>query len=455
MLFHSAPFALFFALFLAVLPLFKGRGRVAYVTLCSYAFYSWWYPPYLPLLLMMTALAHIGAILMERRHIPLSAMIAVTLAPLVLVKYWAFAANTVLALAGSSDASYVLEWKLPLGLSFITFTIIAYLVEVHRGRYPLERRVEHTALYIAFFPHLIAGPILRPRELMAKLMGIAYTHANLVFALMLFAVGMVKKAVFADQIASVVDSVYRQTEPLNLGQSLVAFYGFSVQIYCDFSGYSDMALALAAIIGIRFPRNFQQPYRATSLRDFWKRWHISLSRWLRDYLYKPLGGSRHGLGRMVAAVLVTMILGGLWHGASWTFALWGLIHGLLIAGEHVLSSMKLLPLRIPGWIKVVVTLHLVSFAWVLFRSSDLGVAGRIFNGFAHPDGSLGFISSVAWPCALTVLAIAVHRFDSVARIKLMSQRLPAPIAITMSVAAVLIAAVLVIDNPNAFIYFDF
>ncbi|TAN62900.1 MAG: MBOAT family protein, partial [Magnetospirillum sp.] len=189
-------------------------------------------------------------------------------------------------------------------------------------------------------------------------------------------------------------------------------------------------------------------------RQFWRRWHISLSRWLRDYLYKPLGGSRHGMARMVLATMLTMALGGLWHGANWTFVIWGLIHGGLVALEHLAGWAGWSPDRLPPWLGRLLTLHLVAVAWVLFRAPDLGAAGHIFAGFLRPGGWDALVPAL-WPCLLTALVFILHRWDSVPAVKLLARRLPPSVTIPVCAAAVATAALLAMDNPNAFIYFDF
>lgn len=452
MLFHSLTFAGFLAGFLLGLSLFRGRARIGYTVVASYVFYSWWYPPYLPLLVAMTLIAYTGGMLLEGRgrgH--LAVAIAVVVVPLAVVKYAGFVLRNVAALTGL-DLPSVPAWPLPLGLSFITFTVIAYLVEVQRGAFRPERRLDYAALYISFFPHLIAGPILRPRELLPKLDAIGLGRGRVLFALALFSLGMIKKVLFADQIAATVDPLYRGGAEMHLGEALVALYGFTAQIYCDFSGYTDMAIAVAALVGVRFPRNFERPYLATSVREFWRRWHVSLSRWLRDYLYKPLGGSRKGRPRMVAAVLVTMGLGGLWHGANWTFLLWGLLHGGVVAVEHMAQTFRL-P-RPPAWLARLATFHVVAFSWVLFRAPDLHGVGRVMSGLIRPGG-LDAVAVTIWPCLLTALVFLFHKWDSVAAIRLMVRRLPPSVTVPACVAGVATAVLLALDNQNSFIYFDF
>ena len=258
--------------------------------------------------------------------------------PLVFFKYTDFLYRDVVGpLFGIHDK--ILDLPLPLGVSFVTFTLTAYVVDIYRGTF--QDRVSATTLtgYVLFFPHLIAGPILRPIELIPQLRRPrSALSAHFYAGLAIFTVGLVKKLVFADQIAAVVDAAYK-ADVLSAPQAWLAIYGFSMQIYCDFSGYTDMAIGLALVIGIRLPNNFLRPYGAFSLIDFWRRWHITLSFWLRDYLYIPLGGNRDGRLRTYVNMIITMTLGGLWHGASWTFVIWGVLHGVGVAFVHLCRDL--------------------------------------------------------------------------------------------------------------------
>jgi alginate O-acetyltransferase complex protein AlgI len=217
---------------------------------------------------------------------------------------------------------------LPLGVSLVTFTLTAYIVDIYRGIFPPGAKLSHVLAYVLFFPHLIAGPILRPAELLPQLARPGPLRRTwLLPGIAIFTLGLVKKLVFADPVSEVVDAIYHSDAVPSAPEALMALYGFSLQIYCDFSGYTDMAIGIALLLGVKLPENFGQPYCAVSLVDFWRRWHITLSYWLRDYLFIPLGGSHHGLTRQIVNVMITMALGGLWHGANWTFVFWGVLHG--------------------------------------------------------------------------------------------------------------------------------
>lgn len=460
MLFHSATFIVFFFIFLACLPFFRGVGKTYYVLVASYVFYAWWYPPYLSVIVGLTLLAHAGAILASRYPGTVPAIIVTLFLPLAVFKYTAFAVENVAAVMGwTAPAGF--DWALPLGISFVTFTAVAYVLDVRGGRVMPRTRIADTGLYIAFFPQLIAGPILRPRELVPQLPRIAFQRSMVSYAALLFTLGAVKKVVVADGIAPHVDAIYALAGPISQPQALFALYGFTVQIYCDFSGYTDMALALAALLGVRLPRNFNRPYLAASVREFWRRWHMTLSRWLRDYLYFPLGGSRQGTGRMLAAVMVTMLLGGLWHGAAWTFVLWGGAHGLFIVVEHswaLIARGREFPL--PTWGRRLIVLHLVAAAWVLFRAPGLDQVAMVYSGLLGTGGTAidvyaGFAAGALWPLLLIAAFFLLHPFDTIARVRWAAAKLTTEVAVAGAFAVLAVCVALSVDNPNSFIYFDF
>ena len=451
MLFHSLPFLIFFASFLVLLPLFRGPKRLAFTLFASYVFYAWWYPPYLVVIIGLTVVCHVGAMHASRRPRHLGLMVALLLLPLAVFKYIGFLFENLGRVVGWEQA-FAPTWSLPLGISFITFTAIAYVVDAARGTFSARPTPLTTALYIAYFPQLIAGPILRARELVPQLSRIAVQRSMIRYACALFALGVVKKVVFADSIAPYVDKVYGATEPIQRGDALLAAYGFTVQIYCDFSGYSDMAIALAALLGVRLPRNFERPYLAASVREFWQRWHMTLSRWLRDYLYVPLGGSRKGTARTMVAVMVTMLLGGLWHGAAWTFIVWGGLHGAAICAQRWWSGTGW---RLPVWLAWLLAVHFVVFTWVLFRAPDLAAVERIGLGLTRSQDWSDFIAASVWPLLLIATFVLLHPFDSVTRVRWIARVVPATVLYPVVLITLTVCVALSVDNPNAFIYFDF
>jgi D-alanyl-lipoteichoic acid acyltransferase DltB (MBOAT superfamily) len=295
---------------------------------------------------------------------------------------------------------------LPLGISFFTFTQIAYLVDVYRD--PVRYGVVPYALFVSYFPHLIAGPILHHREMMpqfAASTSYRFDYANLAAGVAIFAIGLFKKTVLADGIAPYVGPVFAEASRGYAPGSVEAWgaaISFGLQLYFDFSAYSDMAVGLSKMLGIRLPVNFESPYKATSIIEFWRRWHMTLSRFLRDYLYIALGGNRRGAARRYANLVVTMLLGGLWHGAAWTFVLWGAAHGAFLAINHGWLAVRGRFAPGPGWLNrigsaigAVLTFMAVFGAWAIFRADDLPSALRILRGLAGQNGHSLPLSALA------------------------------------------------------------
>ena len=306
MLFSSPIFFLFFVVYFLLHLVLPARYRIVLIIVGSTVFYSYWniWLTWIPYLLII--LAFIGAIWMmdvnnsgTRRRRMVVVVVAI-LMPLLITKYSNFIYADVFGPLFNYSGRLT-NWALPLGISFVTFTLIAYVIDVYQGRYPLERQASMLAGLVLFFPHLIAGPILRPSDLLPQLhRPRRAVMKRVVLGLAIFSLGLVKKLVFADPVAEVVDHVYNQSAiSLTTADYLFAIYGFSLQIYCDFSGYTDMAIGSAIMLGVKLPTNFQRPYLSTSIVEFWRRWHITLSHWLRDYIYIALGGNRRGYCRQM------------------------------------------------------------------------------------------------------------------------------------------------------------
>ncbi len=374
----------------------------ASLLLASLIFYAWWNPAYLALMLASIAGNYAVAMLItraakdERRHWALIAGVVYNLGILCYFKYMDF-------FIGSINALVATDWPLwqvvlPIGVSFFTFTQIGFLIEVRRGREALPPLLNY-ALYVTFFPHLIAGPILKFSEVAALFDRRPRTTvpADLAIGLAIIALGLFKKVVVGDTMAQFANPAFAAAkEGVNLTfiEAWSAVLCFTVQIYCDFSGYSDMAIGLARLFGVKFPTNFYSPYQATSIIEFWRRWHMTLSRFLRDALYLPLGGSRKGKLRRDANLFATMGIAGLWHGANWTFVVWGAMHGLMLIINHRIrdrssrhgSRANAEPLRITRIVGWVLTLLAVAFAWVWFRAETLSSAVSIFKGMLCFNG---------------------------------------------------------------------
>lgn len=454
MLFQLPSFLLFFLIFCALLAACPQRFRLGFVTLASLVFYAWWYPPAVSLLIAMI----VGCWGMLRLvwHDPrwLALCVLVALIPLVLYKYTDFLFATVESLTGIPTPR--LGWALPLGVSFVTFTIISFLVDTARQPEDEPPGFWPTAVYLTFFPHLIAGPILRARHILPQLPQLTIARADLMPNLALFTVGMLKKVLVADPVGAYVDRAYAAHATLSGWEGVVAIFGFAIQIYCDFSAYSDMAIALAGMLGIAFPENFRSPYGSASMGEVWRRWHMTLSFWLRDYVFKPLHGRLHKYARHLS-IVVTMTVSGLWHGAAWTFVLWGLAHGLVMMAEAVTGYGRFASAAL-GWKRglcILCTFLLWSFLAVIFRSPSLSVAYDVtFGSFLH--GSWGH-----WPAAATVPVLLgaglllLHPLDQMAKIRSAAARVPAAIAAPVLLMLCLGCAVIASMQPTNFYYFDF
>jgi D-alanyl-lipoteichoic acid acyltransferase DltB (MBOAT superfamily) len=418
MLFTSGQF-LFLFLPIVVVAFFaiaKVAGRsaaAAWLVLASLFFYASWRPEYLVLLIGSIAFNYaLGSLIQrhcttDRRKAKTFLIIAITanLAALGYFKYANFFINTAEALF---DAPLVdLAVVLPIGISFFTFTQIAYLADSYAGKVR-ERNPVHYALFVTYFPHLISGPVLHHAEMMPQFRD-PKTYVphlrNLVIGMSFLAVGLAKKALLADTAAPFANDVFNAASPAALASGTVwqGVLAYTLQIYFDFSGYSDMAVGLSLLIGVRLPYNFNSPYKARDISDFWRRWHMTLSRFLRDYLYVPLGGNRRGPGRRYVNLAATMLLGGLWHGASWTFVVWGGLHGFYLIVNHLWRHVTAgvagaRPAAQRGalrWLSALagnaLTLLAVAVAWVFFRATTFGQAATILKGMiglnAAPSGS--------------------------------------------------------------------
>ncbi|WP_316863172.1 MBOAT family protein [uncultured Cohaesibacter sp.] len=354
--------------------------------LASYFFYGYWDWSFCLLLLFNAVVSYIGGLLLERsesesqRRWTLGIVVAIDLLLLGYFKYTGFFFESLQELfysLGLERELPILEIILPVGISFFTFQSISYIVDVKNRQIQACRSFVDLALYISFFPQLVAGPIVRAAHFIPQLdRRPVLTRRMMAKGLFLILIGLFKKMVLANYLATLyVDEIFLAPEFASSLELVLAIYGYAGQIYCDFSGYSDIAIGVAALLGYHFKRNFNQPYRAVSLREFWQRWHISLSQWLRDYLYIPLGGSRHGTILTYRNLFITMFLGGIWHGAAMTFVIWGVIHGLALILERVSGFGRWTGNgRLNRLVGILVTFHVVCLAWIFFRSPSLSLA---------------------------------------------------------------------------------
>ena len=419
MLFPTSGFLLFFLVVAAAMLVLETRfaAKKAVLVVASYYFYAQWDWRFCFLLAGSTALSYLAGRLIgmtasdRRQRLVLGIAVALHLGLLGVFKYLDFfvlSANRLAHLLGLVHELPFIEVLLPVGISFFTFHGISYIIDVYRGDVRVCRNPLDMALYMSFFPQLVAGPIVRAAYFLPQLARPSDEPIPLGPALLLILGGLFKKVVIANYLSSgLVDPVFAAPTDYRGPDLLFAVYGYAVQIYCDFSAYSDMAIGLAALVGFRFPANFNQPYRAERLREFWQRWHISLSSWLRDYLYKPLGGNRNGRLKTYRNLMITMLLGGIWHGAGWKFVAWGALHGGGLTAERLLTPWLGRHAQSPA-ARIVATLvvfHFVCLAWIFFRAEDFAMA-RLYIGGLGSGWSGGLQQAGPFAVALIALGMA-------------------------------------------------
>ena len=479
MLFNSFEFLVFAAVFFAAWPLLRGRknSRWGYLVVASFVFYGWWDARFLLLICgngLLNFLTALGMVRWPRaRKAMLIASIAGNVGSLAAFKYLDFAirnVNWLLAAVGAETHLPLAKWILPVGISFYTFQAMSYTIDVYRRELAPTRNVLHFFAYLAMFPQLVAGPIVRAAHLLPQLASPRRAGAEQRWAgLQLIARGFFKKVVVADTLAPYVNEAFRGPVAPSCGYWWLIMLMFAYQIYCDFSGYSDIARGLGKWMGFDFPVNFDHPYIAGSFREFWQRWHISLSTWFRDYLYIPLGGSRRGAGRAYAVLWITLLVSGLWHGAAWAFVLWAAAHAALMSIERVTHWPRRLA-RLPGGrhVATLTVFVLTLLAWVLFRCGSTGKgglarAGAIFTQmFRFGEWNFPVIDDRIDTHAVNVMLIMIARqlwFHFRLHEAPWSRRLAATRlawAIQPVVLALLLLACVYLRGPGAaFIYFQF
>jgi alginate O-acetyltransferase complex protein AlgI len=474
MLFCSQVFLLFFTVvFIVYWSTPWHEVRVWLLLAASLFFYCSWNTWLAGIIAVSTILDYVLARCMAgsggpwRKRLCLLGSLVMNLGVLVYFKYANFFLQSLqgaLQAVGASASLPVLQVILPIGISFYTFEAINYTVDVYRGRVPAERNLGHFMLFITFFPHLVAGPIVRARDFLPQIKRPKRkSWLRFHLGMQLFLLGLVKKLVIADRMALFVDPVFQNPQAYSTGTLWLAVLAYALQIYCDFSGYTDMALGSAHLLGYKLAINFRLPYLARNSAEFWHRWHISLSTWLRDYLFIPLGGSRGTALRTSRNLLITMTLGGLWHGANWTFVLWGVVHGLLLIGHRVFRAwcgskprLEAALESVPGTgLRIAVTFLSVALCWVLFRAVSLAAAGAFLQRLLWPRGGLPGPLAVHVLATIGVLVALSHVLVSSGAWRKLAVRLPAPL-LGWSYAVLLnLTLLLSADSTKAFIYFQF
>lgn len=444
-------------------------GRKILLTAASLLFYSAWRWPFTSLLLINTLLNYACALGIvntdhqRRRRFFLTLSMVGNLGVLCFFKYTNFILENIEELLGVSGLTVdigPLNIILPLGISFYTFQTMSYTIDVYRRQLEARRSILDVALFVSFFPQLVAGPIVRARELMPQLDEKKLFDSGRVKAgLFLMMWGLAKKLLVADALAPIVNQAYANPDLYSGFSLLLAIYCFAFQIYCDFSGYSDIAIGAARVLGFHIPLNFNCPYFAANITTFWRRWHISLSTWLRDYLYIPLGGSRCGRPRIVFNLLVTMILGGLWHGASWNFVIWGTIHGVVLVlhkvylwkkGSQVVHDT---PKPLQRLILSLVNFHLICITWVFFRAETLPKALDVFVRIVN--GADGLMVPYLFPAVLIPLLLCLDLIQSRIDVTNRLLRHSRVSRLLIYFGGLLMLALVTADQPADFIYFVF
>lgn len=473
MLFHSLEYFVLLlvsmALFWALKPFRLARIVILFFASCR--FYAAWNPKYLGLLLFTTVLDYSVALMIDRSKSPrwrkawLLISIIGNLGVLCTFKYFNFFVSAVVdlfSLFGIAAPRVHLDVLLPIGISFYTFQSMSYTIDVYRGRIQPERRFFHYALFLSFFPQLVAGPIVRARDFLPQLQAEPRLTSQMTSdGFFLILRGLIKKIVVADFLGlNLVDRVFDNPQAFTATEVFIALYAYSMQIYCDFSGYTDVARGSAFLFGLSLPENFDRPYQAASPAEFWRRWHMTLSSWLRDYVYFPLGGSRCSPARTYFNLWLTLFLIGLWHGAGWTFVIYGTIHGLAMVIHRYFykRSGRTKDTRDPFWlhmIKVVATFHFCTLSRILFRSPDLETAAEVTSRLFSGTWSVAQVPFEVF--AVLVVTYAIHwtpkGWAEWARIGFL--RLPAPVQGCVLALAAAVFIHVASSQPVPYIYFQF
>lgn len=392
MLFNSLLFIVFFLIVTSTYYLIPHKFRWLWLLIGSCYFYMYFVPQYILIILLTILIDYCAGILIENseaksKKIYLVLSLVTNIGVLAFYKYFDFLIVNINSISPIFNGPQLplLNILLPIGLSFHTFQAMSYTIEVYRGNQKAERHFGIYALYVMFYPQMVAGPIERPQHILPQLRRVnIFYKKNLIAGIFLIMVGLFKKVVIADRLGLYVDPVFANPHQFTALDLTLAIYFFAFQIYCDFSGYSDIAIGAALTLGIQLMKNFDMPYLSKNISEFWNRWHISLSSWFRDYVYIPLGGSRAGITILCVNILIVFILSGLWHGANWKYVIWGLIHGCLLVIYQLFKKSRI-GVRGFTWFKWLITFNSVCLAWVFFRADTLSDAVYILNKIFQSD----------------------------------------------------------------------
>jgi alginate O-acetyltransferase complex protein AlgI len=467
MLFDSPVYLVFLTLVVTLYWRLGWRKQNLFLLGASYFFYGWWDWRFLAVMLTSTLVDYYFALKIadnpsqRLRKTLLIASLVMNFGFLGFFKYCNFFVDSfthVIAFIGVHNISpFFLKIILPPGISFYTFQEVAYIVDVYQGKQQPSRSLVDYALFISLFPHLIAGPIQRPSHLLPQVQRPREFDSRKFFnGLMLILSGLFRKCVIADNCALLANAVFAGQLGHDCFSLLIGVYAFAWQIYGDFSGYSDLARGSAQLLGFHFMLNFRQPYLASSLQDFWRRWHISLSTWLRDYIYIPLGGNRRGELRTYINLLITMLLGGLWHGANWTFVVWGGVHGVWLAMERFFKAFLKRRDEVPfGWAGRVLTLGVVGFAWVFFRAPSVSQAVTMLGELANFSWRQEYAPALTYLGAISLVALAIDWRLEYAKEEYVFETARPRSALAAALGMCVVMTVFGAVESRAFIYFQF
>lgn len=443
MIFSSIEFLLFFILFLIALKIFSNYQK-SLIIFSSLFFYGYWNPIFLLLIFYYVIFAYFFI----KRETSLKISIPIILLPLFYFKYSYFLIDLANFI---SLKAYTYNSSLPLAISFITFTIIALLIDIKTKRYEEKINLFSLTEFLIYFPQLIAGPILRAKELLPRLREkIYFKDENIRFGIILFTVGFVKKIFFADSIAAYIDPIFENPDVAESKDIIKAYLLFPLQIYFDFSGYVDMALGISKILSINLPLNFDKPYLSSSLTNFWRNWHITLSRWFKDYIYIPLGGSKLNNKRLMRNLILTMSIAGLWHGASLNFVIWGFLNGLILFIEKKIGRF----FNLNNFLKILITCFIVFSLWVVFRIDSLDGIVNFYKILLINLPTIFYLENLIL-LMVVILAVYSQKFDNYKSLEIFSKKFKLITIFPIFLLIILTGLAINVGSSEKFIYFDF